>query len=89
MTDDRVWKQAEEAQMVRETALSKMERLQNRVAQLEQALSFYADPDTYCAMTIMTDPPCGEFADDFSDDHGGDYDRPMPGKCARAALYER
>jgi hypothetical protein len=53
---------------------------------LREALGFYADPDTYFAIAFAFDNPCGDFADDFTEDHGGDYDRPMPGKRARAAL---
>lgn len=54
---------------------------------MREALEFYADPDTYCAIGFFPDPPCGEFIDDFSDDHGNEnYRRPMPGKRARAAL---
>jgi hypothetical protein len=60
------------------------------IRQLDQALEalcFYANPENYHAMTITADPPCGAFADDFSEDHGFDhYDRPMPGAKARAAL---
>ncbi len=54
---------------------------------LREALSMYADPESYHGLTIIGDPPCGSFGDDFSDDHGHpDYDRPMPGKTARRAL---
>lgn len=54
---------------------------------LIDALEFYADPATYHALSIWADPPCGEFMDDFSEDHGDKfYDREMPGKTARAAL---
>ena len=42
-----------------------------------EALEFYADPDSYFAMSFMADRPSGKFADDFSDDHGfNQYDRP-------------
>jgi len=52
---------------------------------LREALAFYADPDTYHAIGIFADPPCGEFSDDFDADH---HDAPIfrPGKRARAAL---
>jgi hypothetical protein len=54
---------------------------------LREALEFYADPATYHALAIWADPPCGDFVEDFSDDHGDDfYNREMPGKTARAAL---
>lgn len=54
------------------------------VEQMEAALEFYADPDTYCAIGFFPDRPCGEFMDDFSDEHDPGY--PKPGKRARAAL---
>jgi hypothetical protein len=54
-----------------------------------EALEFYADPCTYDAIAFMADRPAGEFADDFSDDHGfNQYSRPMPGKVARDALKD-
>jgi hypothetical protein len=57
-----------------------------RIEALEEALDFYADPETYHAIAFWFDPPCGGFAEDFDEDHGGDYDRPMPGKLARVTL---
>jgi hypothetical protein len=58
-----------------------------RLKPMVEALEFYADPENYHAILIMPDRPGGAFADDFSTDHGHpDYDRPMPGKTARAAL---
>lgn len=60
-----------------------------RVQRLIDALEFYADPETYHALAIWADPPCGDFMEDFSEDHGDPfYNRPMPGKTARAALAE-
>ena len=54
---------------------------------LREALEFYADPGTYHAISFMCDPPGGGWVEDFDDDHGDDgYNRPMPGKTARAAL---
>jgi hypothetical protein len=51
------------------------------------ALAFYADPGSYHAVAFHFDPPCGGFAEDFSEDHGEPfYDRPMPGATARRAL---
>lgn len=50
------------------------------------ALLFYADPDTYFAVGFWFDPPCGGFEDDFDEGHE-EYDRPMPGKRAREALF--
>ena len=34
---------------------------------LREALAFYADPETYFAIAVLADRPCGEFADDFSE----------------------
>jgi len=51
---------------------------------LADALMFYADPMNYFAITILPDPPCGDFADDFSDTRGDLGVR--PGKTARKAL---
>ena len=59
------------------------------VGEALEALKFYADPDTYFAIAFMGDRPCGEFADDLSEDDWTrecDFDRPMPGKRARKAL---
>ena len=53
---------------------------------LREALEFYANPENYHAMAFLYDPPCGGFAEDFSDAGHEDYDRPMPGKTAREAL---
>lgn len=54
---------------------------------LTDAVEFYANPETYHAISFLADPPCGDFADDFSEDHGDPfYDRAMPGKLAREAL---
>jgi hypothetical protein len=50
------------------------------------ALSFYADPESYLAIAFFFDPPCGWFEGDFDDGHG--YGRPMPGKLAREALKD-
>jgi len=58
-----------------------------RIVDLLEALAFYADPSTYHASAISPDPPCGEFWEDFSEDHGDAfYNRPMPGKRARDAI---
>lgn len=69
------------------------ERTYNEVAEhimgLEEALEFYANPENYHAITVFGDPPCGGFADDFGADEWTEdcgYNRPMPGKRARAAL---
>jgi hypothetical protein len=65
------------------------DQLRARIEALEAALRFYANPETYHAIAMLGDRPCGEFADDFSEDEWtkeSGYHRPMPGKIARAAL---
>lgn len=60
-----------------------------KIAIAADALHFYADPDSYFAISILDDPPCGEFARDFSQDEWTaicEYDRPMPGKLAREIM---
>ena len=58
-----------------------------KIEYLSEALEFYADPNSYFGIIIFGDHPCGDFADDFSEDHGfNQYDRPMPGKYAREVL---
>jgi len=47
---------------------------------LIEALAFYADTDTYFAIGIFPDPPCGDFITDF-DEHK------KPGARARKALH--
>jgi len=64
------------------------EKANRIIDKLIDALSFYADPDTYFAIGILPDKPCGAFIDDMSEDHDGDYNRPMPGKLARQTLRE-
>ena len=60
------------------------------IERLKAALEFYAQADTYHAITFLPDRPCGEFIDDFDLGYGDftewDYDRPMPGMRARYAL---
>ena len=54
---------------------------------LREALTFYAAPETYHAITFLADSPCGDFARDFGKDHGyAVYERAMPGERARAAF---
>lgn len=57
-----------------------------KIEKLADALLFYADADSYFAMSIFTDRPCGGFADDISEVE--DYGREMPGKLARETLRE-
>ena len=65
----------------------------DEIEKLKEALAFYADPETYFAIAIIPDPPCGEFMDDFDDEYESEaypppYNRPLPGKRARAVLRE-
>ena len=53
---------------------------------LIDTLLFYADPDSYFAISFAIDPPCGEFSDDF--EYSESYRREMPGKRARKVLSE-
>ena len=63
------------------------EVLAEEVERLRAALEFYADPETYFGIAFLADPPCGGFAEDFSDDHGDDtLPGPRPGARARRAL---
>jgi hypothetical protein len=57
------------------------------ISDLIDALRFYATAQTYHAVTVLADRPAGEFAEDFSEDHGDKYyNRAMPGKLARETL---
>lgn len=61
---------------------------------LVNALMFYADPDTYFAISVLPDPPCGGFADDFGEiEYFDDQDQLVetvlrPGEHARSALED-
>jgi len=74
-------------------AADSIERLHAREGRLVEALEFYADPETYFAISFLYDPPCGEFADDF-EELSGELGHPdgsewtKPGKRARAALRD-
>jgi hypothetical protein len=54
----------------------------------EEAVDFYANPESYHGIGFMVDPPAGEFADDVSNHQHPAYPRPMPGAKARRALME-
>jgi len=57
------------------------------INKLEEALLFYADPDSYFAITFLSDSPCGEFITDFDKEYEFiNYIKPMPGKRARQVL---
>jgi hypothetical protein len=55
---------------------------------LANALDFYADPDTWFAVAVVGDPPCGEISEDWSTHGSPDYEHgdERPGKKAREAL---
>ncbi|MCF8356990.1 MAG: hypothetical protein K9H48_21300 [Melioribacteraceae bacterium] len=57
--------------------------LSKEVYQLQEALKFYADPETYIAVGIFPDEPCGDFIHDFSETL---YFGAKPGKLARETL---
>lgn len=59
-------------------------KLKAKLAAAIEALRFYGDPDTYVAVAMIADPPCGEFIEDFSEIDGVE----RPGKRARATLAE-
>jgi hypothetical protein len=54
------------------------------------ALIFYADVDTYFAIGILPDWPCGDFVTDYSEHGNPNYPEGdvRPGKRAREALLE-
>lgn len=56
------------------------------IKDLWMALAFYGDPETYHATSVLFDPPCGAFREDFSIVKDSDYKRPMPGRLARKTL---
>jgi hypothetical protein len=56
--------------------------LQKRLLRTEEALDFYGDPETYYAVAVIPDPPCGDFVNDFSEVDGV----LRPGKRAREVL---
>jgi hypothetical protein len=60
-------------------------RAQERaITELHAALEFYASPDTWYAVLLFADPPCGEIANDYSMIEEEGCER--PGARARAAL---
>lgn len=73
-----------------DTALSKaadgeyyrVEDVDKLMGELSAALLFYALPETYFAIAVIPDPPCGAFIEDFSETSMG----PKPGKLAREVL---
>ena len=54
-----------------------------RLRLCKKALEFYANPESYFAIAIVGDRPCGSFIDDFSET---DTMGVRPGKLAREVL---
>lgn len=70
--------------------VARSKRLSDRVGELEEALLFYADPDTYFAIGMIPDRPCGALMEDWSIArpvyYDGGHETCKPGKRARTAL---
>ena len=60
------------------------EKIVSNLNNMFDAVVFYANPGTYHAISVLTDPPCGDFAYDFGPNSEYDYDK--PGAVARNAL---
>lgn len=60
------------------------ETLITHLNELSEAVAFYADPETYHAISFISDSPCGEFSNDLSNNNY--YDYPKPGKLGRYVL---
>lgn len=74
-------------QWLKELRVRRQDPTMDRIA---EALNFYGNPETYHACSFFFDPPTGGFDDDFGEpeEHGHPfYDRPMPGKLARATIH--
>jgi hypothetical protein len=63
-----------------------LDRYKRALGVAMDALHFYAQSESYHAIAIICDPPCGEFARDFGWDLAADYERKMPGRTARIAM---
>lgn len=57
--------------------------LRRLIKKFSDALVFYAQPETYFAIAVLGDPPCGDFVRDFSKTNNLGY---KPGKRARRVL---
>ncbi len=82
------WKRMrEQAVDFMDTAYRERDAEKARSAKLREALEFYATPETYFAIGLFPDKPCGEFMDDISDCEGEEMGQTRkPGKRAREAL---
>lgn len=61
--------------------------LEDKLAQALRALLMYANPYSYTAISLSTDPLCGQFADDFDNDTD-EPERYYYGKLARKVLRD-
>ena len=58
------------------------EEMRADIDRLMGAVDFYSQPETYSAVSFISDPPCGAFMTDFSETSLG----MKPGKKARQAM---
>ncbi len=70
-------------ELLQQAYLDAMEEVPTKLA---KALAFYANPDTYTAVSFIFDPPCGDFRNDFED--LGKHKGRKPGKLARSVVEE-
>ncbi|WP_415912949.1 hypothetical protein [Neptuniibacter sp. QD37_11] len=61
-------------------------RLALRSESLMEVLAFYADPDSYFAVSFMADKPAGKFSEDMREVFDGLRTKQVPGKRASEAL---
>lgn len=75
-------------QLERELAASqaRVERLQQELNDAVPVIKFYASHETWWAVALMFDPPCGEIMEDFDIDESDPHQTPRPGKRARDVL---
>ena len=65
-------------------AIAHNRSLQSLTVELVNALAFYAYPETYFGIGFISDPPSGEFMDDFDDTDMGE----KPGRLARKTIKD-
>jgi len=58
---------------------------EQEAGRLRKALAFYADQDTWFAVSLIPDRPCGAIMEDFNETEGLGL---KPGKLARTVLGE-
>lgn len=59
------------------------QQLRKKLAIMVAAVKFYAEADTWFAVALFPDLPCGPIIDDYDEANDG---RIRPGKRARAAI---